>query len=111
MNKTDLNAHIFAAMLVATVSPGRRRRFDFIRVIVREHTVSMDLCKEINGTQLNCCAISNETSGLCGTVTNHTLPVLLANSAPCTVHKDDPGMLRWVFLTFEIFWKYCRCRI
>jgi hypothetical protein len=91
MNNTDLNAHRFAARLLATISPGTRREFDFISVIVREHPVSMNLCKEMNGTQMNCCAISNEISGLCGTVTHHTLPVLLASSAPRPVTRMIQG--------------------
>jgi adenosine deaminase CECR1 len=56
-----------------------------------KHPVLMDLCKE-KWIAVETCLISNEVLGLCGTVTNHPLPVLLASNVPCTVNSDDSGV-------------------
>ena len=58
-----------------------------------KHPVLMQLCKE-KGIAIETCPISNEVLGLCGTVTNNPLLVLLASNVPCTVNSDDPGVFQ-----------------
>ncbi|KAF2091732.1 Metallo-dependent hydrolase [Saccharata proteae CBS 121410] len=55
-----------------------------------KHPLLMQLCKE-RKIAVEACPISNEVLGLCPTVRNHPLPVLLAHCVPCTVNSDDPG--------------------
>jgi adenosine deaminase CECR1 len=55
-----------------------------------KHPLLMQICKE-RDIAVETCPISNEVLGLCGSVKEHHLPILMANCVPCTVNSDDPG--------------------
>lgn len=80
----DTDSNLIDAILLGTKRIGHGYS-------MTKHPVLMDLCKK-RGIAIETCPISNEVLGLCGTVTNHPLPVLLANNVPCTVNSDDPGV-------------------
>lgn len=82
----DTDSNLIDAILLGTKRIGHGYS-------ITKHPVLMDLCRE-KGIAIETCPISNEVLGLCGTVTNHPLPVLLASSVPCTVNSDDPGVFQ-----------------
>jgi adenosine deaminase CECR1 len=79
----DTDSNLIDAILLGTKRIGHGYS-------MAKHPVLMDLCKE-KGIAIETYPISNEALGLCRTVTNHPLTVLLASNLPCTVNSDGPG--------------------
>lgn len=81
---SDTDSNLYDAILLGTKRIGHGYS-------LAKHPLLMKLCKE-KGIAVETCVISNEVLGLCPTVKNHPLPVLLSNCVPCTLNSDDPGV-------------------
>ncbi|KAL7915261.1 Metallo-dependent hydrolase [Trichoderma velutinum] len=57
-----------------------------------KHPLLIDMVKD-KRILIESCPISNEVLRLCGSVTAHPLPALLARGVPCSLCNDDPAML------------------
>jgi adenosine deaminase CECR1 len=57
-----------------------------------KHPLLIDLVRD-KKILIESCPISNEVLRLCGSVTSHPLPALLARGVPCSLCNDDPAML------------------
>ncbi|KAH0533199.1 hypothetical protein TsFJ059_001794 [Trichoderma semiorbis] len=82
-SSTDNN--LFDAILLGT----RRIGHGFS---LYKHPLLIDMVKD-KRILIESCPISNEVLRLCGSVTAHPLPALLARGVPCSLCNDDPAML------------------
>ncbi|KAF4982895.1 hypothetical protein FZEAL_1591 [Fusarium zealandicum] len=82
---TDTDANLYDAILLGT----RRIGHGFS---LFKHPLLIDLVKE-KRILIESCPISNEVLRLCGSITAHPLPALLARGVPCSLCNDDPAML------------------
>ncbi|KAH7148702.1 hypothetical protein EDB81DRAFT_868865 [Dactylonectria macrodidyma] len=82
---TDTDSNLFDAVLLGT----RRIGHGFS---LFKHPLLIDMVKE-KRILIESCPISNEVLRLCGSVTAHPLPALLARGVPCSLCNDDPAML------------------
>ncbi|KAF5610797.1 adenosine deaminase [Fusarium subglutinans] len=82
---TDTDANLFDAILLGT----RRIGHGFS---LFKHPLLIDMVKE-KRILIESCPISNEVLRLCGSVTAHPLPALLARGVACSLCNDDPAML------------------
>ncbi|WXC43850.1 hypothetical protein QX201_003593 [Fusarium graminearum] len=82
---TDTDSNIFDAILLGT----RRIGHGFS---LFKHPLLIDMVKE-KRILIESCPISNEVLRLCGSVTAHPLPALLARGVACSLCNDDPAML------------------
>jgi adenosine deaminase CECR1 len=82
---TDTDNNIFDAILLGT----RRIGHGFS---LFKHPLLIDMVKE-KRILIESCPISNEVLRLCGSVTAHPLPALLARGVVCSLCNDDPAML------------------
>ncbi|EGX90749.1 adenosine deaminase family protein [Cordyceps militaris CM01] len=57
-----------------------------------KHPLLVDMVKE-RRILVEACPISNEVLRLCGSVSAHPLPALLARGVPCCLCNDDPAMM------------------
>lgn len=80
----DTDSNLYDAILLGTKRIGHGYS-------LTKHPLLMQLCKD-KGIAVEICPISNEVLGLCPTVKNHPLPVLLSNCVPCSINSDDPGV-------------------
>ncbi|KAF4997066.1 hypothetical protein FGRMN_4113 [Fusarium graminum] len=82
---TDTDSNVFDAILLGT----RRIGHGFS---LFKHPLLIDMVKE-KRILIESCPISNEVLRLCGSVTAHPLPALLARGVACSLCNDDPAML------------------
>ncbi|CAM1501119.1 Fc.00g102810.m01.CDS01 [Cosmosporella sp. VM-42] len=82
---TSTDGNLFDAILLGT----RRIGHAFS---LYKHPLLIDMVKE-KRILVESCPISNEVLRLCGSVTAHPLPALLARGVPCSLCNDDPAML------------------
>ncbi|KAF7560882.1 hypothetical protein G7046_g3254 [Stylonectria norvegica] len=82
---TATDSNLFDAILLGT----RRIGHGFS---LYKHPLLIDMIKE-KRILIESCPISNEVLRLCGSVTAHPLPALLARGVPCSLCNDDPAML------------------
>ncbi|RFU80916.1 adenosine deaminase family [Trichoderma arundinaceum] len=82
-SSTDSN--LFDAILLGT----RRIGHGFS---LYKHPLLIDMVKD-KRILIESCPISNEVLRLCGSITAHPLPALLARGVPCSLCNDDPAML------------------
>ncbi|KAJ3528010.1 hypothetical protein NM208_g10422 [Fusarium decemcellulare] len=82
---TDTDGNLFDAILLGT----RRIGHGFS---LFKHPLLIDMVKE-KRILIESCPISNEVLRLCGSVTAHPLPALLARGVACSLCNDDPAML------------------
>ncbi|ROV92738.1 hypothetical protein VMCG_09034 [Cytospora schulzeri] len=82
---TATDKNLFDAVLLGT----RRIGHGFS---LYKHPLLIDLVKE-RRILIESCPISNEVLRLCGSITSHPLPALLARGVPCALSNDDPAML------------------
>ncbi|KAH6609644.1 adenosine deaminase family [Trichoderma cornu-damae] len=82
-SSTDSN--LFDAVLLGT----RRIGHGFS---LYKHPLLIDMVKD-KRILIESCPISNEVLRLCGSVTAHPLPALLARGVACSLCNDDPAML------------------
>lgn len=82
---TATDQNLFDAVLLGT----RRIGHGFS---LYKHPLLTDLVKE-RRILIESCPISNEVLRLCGSITSHPLPSLLARGVPCALSNDDPAML------------------
>ncbi|ODA80270.1 hypothetical protein RJ55_03228 [Drechmeria coniospora] len=82
-SSTDRN--LFDAILLGT----RRIGHAFS---LYKHPLLIDMVKE-KRILIESCPISNEVLRLCGSITAHPLPALLARGVACCLCNDDPAML------------------
>ncbi|KAL6907017.1 hypothetical protein GGI43DRAFT_249588 [Trichoderma evansii] len=82
-SSTDNN--LFDAILLGT----RRIGHGFS---LYKHPLLIDMVKD-KRILIESCPISNEVLRLCGSITAHPLPALLARGVPCSLCNDDPAML------------------
>lgn len=80
----DVDSNLYDAILLGTKRIGHG-------FSLAKHPLLMQLCKD-NKIAVEVCPISNEVLGLCPTIKNHPLPVLLSNCVPCSINSDDPGV-------------------
>lgn len=80
----DVDSNLYDAILLGTKRIGHGYS-------LTKHPLLMQLCKD-RKIAVEICPISNEVLGLCPTVKNHPLPVLLSNCVPCSINSDDPGV-------------------
>ncbi|KAF4591889.1 adenosine deaminase family protein [Ophiocordyceps camponoti-floridani] len=57
-----------------------------------KHPLLIDMVKE-KQILIESCPVSNEVLRLCGSITSHPLPALLARGVACCLCNDDPAML------------------
>lgn len=81
--RTDEN--LFDAVLLGT----RRIGHGFS---LYKHPLLINMVKE-KRILVESCPISNEVLRLCGSITSHPLPALIARGVPCSLSNDDPAML------------------
>jgi adenosine deaminase CECR1 len=82
---TATDNNLFDAVLLGT----RRIGHGFS---LYKHPLLVDLVKQ-RRILIESCPISNEVLRLCGSITSHPLPALLARGVPCALSNDDPAML------------------
>lgn len=82
---TSTDENLFDAVLLGT----RRIGHGFS---LFKHPLLVDLVKE-KRILIESCPISNEVLRLCGSITSHPLPALIARGVPCSLSNDDPAML------------------
>lgn len=82
---TATDQNLFDAVLLGT----RRIGHGFS---LYKHPLLTQLVKE-RRILIESCPISNEVLRLCGSITSHPLPALLARGVPCALSNDDPAML------------------
>ncbi|KAH8768150.1 hypothetical protein F5883DRAFT_69100 [Diaporthe sp. PMI_573] len=82
---TATDQNLFDAVLLGT----RRIGHGFS---LYKHPLLTELVKE-RRILIESCPISNEVLRLCGSITSHPLPSLLARGVPCALSNDDPAML------------------
>lgn len=82
---TDTDSNLFDAVLLGTRRIGHGYS-------LFKHPLLIDMVKE-KRILIESCPISNEVLRLCGSVTAHPLPALLARGVPCSLCNDDPAML------------------
>lgn len=82
---TDTDNNLFDAVLLGT----RRIGHGFS---LFKHPLLIDMIKE-KRILIESCPISNEVLRLCGSITAHPLPALLARGVACSLCNDDPAML------------------
>ncbi|POS80033.1 adenosine deaminase [Diaporthe helianthi] len=82
---TATDQNLFDAVLLGT----RRIGHGFS---LYKHPLLVQLVKE-RRILIESCPISNEVLRLCGSITSHPLPALLARGVPCALSNDDPAML------------------
>ncbi|KFA64932.1 hypothetical protein S40285_03851 [Stachybotrys chlorohalonatus IBT 40285] len=82
---TSTDSNLFDAILLGT------RRIGHAYSLYK-HPLLIDMIKE-KRILIESCPISNEVLRLCGSVTSHPLPALLARGVPCSLCNDDPAML------------------
>ncbi|THV84940.1 Metallo-dependent hydrolase [Aureobasidium pullulans] len=80
----EVDSNLYDAILLGTKRIGHGYS-------LTKHPLLMQLCKE-NKIAVEICPISNEVLGLCPTIKNHPLPILLSNCVPCSINSDDPGV-------------------
>ncbi|KAG8158438.1 hypothetical protein KVR01_011560 [Diaporthe batatas] len=82
---TATDQNLFDAVLLGTRRIGHGfslYKHPLLTRLVRERRILVESCP-----------ISNEVLRLCGSVTSHPLPALLARGVPCALSNDDPAML------------------
>jgi adenosine deaminase CECR1 len=57
-----------------------------------KHPLLIDMIKD-KKILIESCPVSNEVLRLCGSITSHPLPALLARGVPCALCNDDPTIL------------------
>lgn len=82
---TATDQNLFDAVLLGT----RRIGHGFS---LYKHPLLIDLVKQ-KRILIESCPISNEVLRLCGSITSHPLPALIARGVPCSLSNDDPAML------------------
>lgn len=82
---TATDNNLFDAVLLGT----RRIGHGFS---LYKHPLLIDLVRE-RRILVESCPISNEVLRLCGSITSHPLPALIARGLPCSLNNDDPAML------------------
>lgn len=82
-SETDKN--LFDAILLGTRRIGHGYS-------LYKHPLLIDMVKE-KRILIESCPISNEVLRLCGSISAHTLPSLLARGVTCALSNDDPAML------------------
>jgi len=80
----DVDSNLYDVILLGTKRIGHGYSLS-------KHPLLMQLCKD-RKIAVEMCPISNEVLGLCPTIKNHPLPILLANCVPCSINSDDPGV-------------------
>lgn len=89
---TATDNNLFDAVLLGT----RRIGHGFS---LYKHPLLVDLVRE-KRILVESCPISNEVLRLCGSITSHPLPALIARGLPCSLSNDDPAMLGQVSFLF-----------
>jgi adenosine deaminase CECR1 len=82
---TSTDNNLFDAVLLGT----RRIGHGFS---LFKHPLLIDMIKD-KRILIESCPISNEVLRLCGSVTSHPLPALIAQGVPCSLCNDDPAMM------------------
>ncbi|CAN8106497.1 unnamed protein product [Discula destructiva] len=82
---TSTDENLFDAVLLGT----RRIGHGFS---LYKHPLLISMVKE-KRILIESCPISNEVLRLCGSITSHPLPALIARGVPCSLSNDDPAML------------------
>lgn len=90
---TATDNNLFDAVLLGT----RRIGHGFS---LYKHPLLVDLVRE-KRILVESCPISNEVLRLCGSITSHPLPALIARGLPCSLNNDDPAMLGQVSPSFR----------